>query len=159
MTLEGKSLRESMSARVATQLEALDLILKGATEETMNRRPEPGKWSARENLAHLARYHEVFLERIERILREDTPQLPRYSAEEDPEWPRWVGAPTAKILEGMRERRAVLSARISRLSSAELARTGVHSRMGALTIPEWIEFFLTHEAHHLYTIFLQVRGA
>jgi len=46
-------------------------------------RPASGEWAARENLAHLARYHEVFINRIRGILTEDAPHLGRYRAEED----------------------------------------------------------------------------
>jgi uncharacterized damage-inducible protein DinB len=148
-----------MRTRLATQLVALDLILKGATEDAMNRRPEQGKWSAHENLAHLARYQEIFLQRLERMLREDAPQLPHYRAEGDPEWPRWVGVPTKEILSRMIARRKELIERVNSLAPAELMRTGVHSKMGALAVLEWLEFFLTHESHHLYTIFLRVHGA
>jgi uncharacterized damage-inducible protein DinB len=148
-----------MRTRLATQLVALDLILRGATEDAMNRRPKQGKWSAHENLAHLARYQEIFLQRLERMLREDAPQLSRYRAEEDPEWPRCVGVPTEEILSRMIERRRELIERVNSLAPGDLTRTGVHSKMGELTIPEWLEFFLTHEAHHLYTIFLRVHGA
>lgn len=39
------------------------------------------------------------------------------------------------------------------LSEKELDRTGVHKKYGDLNIVQWIEFFLLHEAHHLFTIF------
>ena len=47
-------------------------------------KPVSGKWSAHEQLAHLARYHQVFLQRIDRILSEQAPEFPRYRAEYDP---------------------------------------------------------------------------
>jgi hypothetical protein len=31
--------------------------------------------------------------------------------------------------------------------------SAVHKKYGALTIMEWTEFFLLHEAHHIFTIF------
>jgi len=42
-------------ARLETQLEALSTILARATLNTIDQRPSSGDWSARENLAHLAR--------------------------------------------------------------------------------------------------------
>ena len=38
------------------QLDCLPIILAGAEAGAIDRRPASGKWSARENLAHLARY-------------------------------------------------------------------------------------------------------
>jgi hypothetical protein len=35
---------------------------------------------------------------------------------------------------------------------------GVHPALGPLTIPEWLEFFLLHEGHHLYQVMLRVHG-
>jgi hypothetical protein len=38
-------------------------------------------------------------------------------------------------------------------NEASLLRIGRHPVFGDLAIPAWIEFFLLHEAHHLFTIF------
>jgi uncharacterized damage-inducible protein DinB len=46
----------------------LDEALRGISAEKVLEPAVSGKWSANENLAHLARYHEIFLERIERML-------------------------------------------------------------------------------------------
>ena len=70
----------SVQSRLETQLEALDVVLVGTTPALLDWRPASGDWSARENLAHLARHGIVFLERLDRILREETPRLGRYSA-------------------------------------------------------------------------------
>jgi hypothetical protein len=40
-----------------------------------------------------------------------------------------------------------------------LSRKGFHPSFGALTIPQWLEFFLLHEAHHLYTAMLCIAEA
>ena len=37
-------------------------------------------------------------------------------------------------------------------------RVGVHPVFGLMTIPLWLEFFLLHEAHHLYVVLHRVRG-
>jgi hypothetical protein len=136
--------------RLETQLDSLGFVLAGAGEEALGRRPASGKWSALENLAHLARHHELFLERIERIVSEDTPSLPRYRAEDDPEWPQWAGLPAEEVLILLRALRKELTARFDRLTPEELTRIGIHSRFGPLTLREWTHFFLIHEAHHLY---------
>ncbi len=120
-------LPESTAIRLRTQLDCLPAILAGVSEESLNRRPNPGKWSARENLAHLARYHEMFLERIERIRNEDRPLLARYAAENDPEWPRWAAMPAGELLARLRALRAELLELIQKLSEAELSPAGSHA--------------------------------
>jgi uncharacterized damage-inducible protein DinB len=144
--------------RLATQLDALDMALEGVAAEQLEWRPPSGKWSARENLAHLGRQHEVFLERLRRILSEEAPALEAYRAERDPEWPRWAGMSAAEALSRLRALRDTLLEEAARLDARALARPGVHSRLGPMSLELWIEFFLTHEAHHLYVILKRARG-
>jgi hypothetical protein len=75
----------------------LELILHGATLEALDHRPSADQWSARENLAHIAHYHKVLLERVKLILREVKPAVLRYRAEDDPEWPRWQAMSAEEI--------------------------------------------------------------
>ena len=151
-------LSQSARSRLATQLECLQVILGGRDAAAINRRPASGKWSAHENLAHLARIHEITLERIRRILSEERPQLPRYTAEDDPEWPQWTAMRTEDVLRRLSTLRDDLIQLVTRLSPEQLNRVGVHGGLGDMTIPEWIEFFLLHEAHHLYAAMQRARG-
>jgi len=151
-------LGQSISTRLETQLAVLRVILDRASPGAMTQRPPSGKWSAHENLAHLARVHEVFLERIKRILAEERPHFRRYRAEEDPEWPKWPAMSTDEVLRHLKALRDELITLVKNLSPDQLSRIGVHSVFGEMTIPEWIEFFLLHEAHHLYVAMTRVRG-
>src|SRR6266849_2460087 len=85
--------------RCETQLQDfLAETLRGISIDTLSVVKTPGKWSAHENLAHLARYHQVFLQRIDLMLAEQAPVFPRYRAEEDPDWASWAGLPTQQVL-------------------------------------------------------------
>jgi hypothetical protein len=145
------SVPASLVARLATQLDSLGAVLAGATPAALEARPSPEEWSAREHLAHLARHHAVFLARLRRLLAEDRPALGRYRAEEDPEWPAWAALPLDEVLDRLRALRAELVALVRSLSPAESARTGLHPTFGEMDVAGWIDFFLLHEAHHLYT--------
>ncbi|HEY7139759.1 MAG TPA: DinB family protein [Methylomirabilota bacterium] len=151
----------ALLARLETQLGALDLVLglAGTTPGALDARPRPEEWSARENLAHLARHHAVFLERLRRLLTEDRPALGRYRAEEDPEWPAWATLPPNEILDRLRGLRAELVAVVRPLSVADSARTGLHPTFGQMDVAGWLDFFLLHEAHHLYTALVRVGEA
>jgi uncharacterized damage-inducible protein DinB len=135
----------------------LAVTLSGVSAETLNAKPIPGKWSAHEQLAHLARYHQIFLQRIDRILTEQAPEFPRYRAEDDPEWPAWTGLPTPQLLVRLSSMRAKLMARLRSLSEEDFARTGVHPKFGEMSLSLWLEFFLVHEAHHLYVVLQLVK--
>jgi hypothetical protein len=156
---EVRMLPETTAVRLRTQLDVLPLLLAGVDgAAATERRPAPGKWSAREQLAHLARHHEVTAERLWRILREPEPQLPRYRAEEDPEWPRWAALPLPAVTAELTARRAGLVAAVAAIAPADFARRGVHPVLGPMPIPLWLEFFLLHEAHHLYVTMQLVRA-
>jgi uncharacterized damage-inducible protein DinB len=144
--------------RCETQLQDfLDAALQDVPLETLSASVVPGKWSAHDQLAHLARYHQVFLQRIERILAEQSPEFPRYRAEDDPEWPAWLSLPTPQLQVRISSMRAKLMARLRSLSEEDFERTGVHPKFGAMSLSLWLEFFLVHEAHHLYGVLQLVR--
>lgn len=133
------------------------MALKDVPLETLTAKVLPGKWSAHEQLAHLARYHQVFLQRIERILAEQAPEFPRYRAEDDSEWPAWRDLSTQQLLARISSMRAKLMARLRPLSEEDFERTGMHPKFGEMSLSLWLEFFLVHEAHHLYLVLQLVR--
>lgn len=144
--------------RCETQLpDFLAEVLRGVHLESLSLKAVPGKWSAHEQLAHLARYHQVFLQRIDRMLSEHAPEFPRYRAEEDSEWPAWSGLPTQQVLVRLSSMRTKLMARLRSLTEEDFQRTGVHPKFGAMSLALWLEFFLVHEAHHLYVALQLVR--
>lgn len=149
----------SLLGRLQGQLDALGPILRGAAEGDLTSRPAGAQWSAHENLAHLCRVQEMLFVRLERILEEDRPELQRYRAEEDPDWPAWAALSPGEALERLVGRRADLVARVLGLGPDEARRTGLHSRFGEMDIAAWIEFFLVHEAHHLYIVMLRLAEA
>jgi uncharacterized damage-inducible protein DinB len=137
----------------------LDQALHGVAVEAILQPPDSGKWSANEHLAHLARYHEVFLQRVNRILEEPKPVFTRYRAEEDPEWERWRRLAYKEIAAELAAGREKLLARLKALSDSDYERTGVHSKFGEMSLALWLEFFLVHEAHHLYAVIQLVKGS
>jgi uncharacterized damage-inducible protein DinB len=152
------SLAPGLRERLRHQLDALAAVLAVAPPEAVGRRPASGKWSAKEHLAHLARHHELMLERLRLILNEDRPVLPRYRAEGDPEWERWRSLPLHEVLSLLRTQRAEIARLVDGLDGDDLRRVGVHPVLGPLNVPDWLEFFLLHEGHHLYEAMLRVRG-
>jgi uncharacterized damage-inducible protein DinB len=143
---------KSTRVRLETQLYALQPILAGADAETLAMRPASGAWSAGEHLAHLARHHAVFLDRLRRVVAEDTPRFLRYRAEEDPEWPEWSALPTADVLSRLTDLRARIVEWVAALPDADADRRGVHPFFGTQSIGDMLEFFLLHEGHHLYVM-------
>jgi hypothetical protein len=102
------------------------------------------------------------LERIARVLREDAPVFPRYDEAEDPAWERWTALSVPQVWAALDERRSALVAAVAPLPAEQLARAGVHAKFGPMDVTRWLEFFLVHEAHHLYVALqrlAEARGA
>jgi hypothetical protein len=143
---------DSVRARLATQLESLAPILAGLSQADITRQQKHGKWSIHQQIAHLARHHQVMLQRIERIRTVGNASLDRYKAELDPEWPAMAARPTEAVIELLHSLRGDLIGITSWLSAREWARVGIHPVLGPMNLVEWLDFFLLHEAHHLYMV-------
>jgi len=151
-------MKQPLITRLASQPDALSHLLAGLTEDQIRQRPQSGKWSIFEHLAHLGRYQEVFTDRIQRINTEETPKFSRYVADNDPGFTGWTSLSLNELLERLRGERATLNAFLSILHEEQLTRIAIHPAYGPMTIEGWTEFFLLHEAHHFFTI-LQLGGA
>ncbi|HKV94327.1 MAG TPA: DinB family protein [Candidatus Angelobacter sp.] len=47
---------------------------------------------------------------------------------------------------------ASVLARLRSLNEDDFSRTGIHSKLGEMTLALWLEFFLVHEGHHLNVV-------
>ena len=146
------TLPQTTLSRLETQLDTLPLFTEGLGADALAQRPPSNKWSIHEHTAHLGRYHEVFLERLRRILDEDRPNLGRYRADDDPDFGSWTMLSSEGVVEQLKVRRAELLEFVKALNADQLARIGVHPVLGEMDVTLWLEFFLLHEAHHLYRI-------
>lgn len=147
----------SVLARLRTQLTGLAALLEGVPRGDFDKRVRD-KWSVTENMAHLGRYHEVFIERVHRILTENEPTLEAYHAESDPEWPGWLTRSFEEAMLRLHAARGTLIEILQGITVEQWARTGRHTRYGPLTLRAWVELFLAHEGHHLYVVTRRARG-
>lgn len=153
-----------MDSRYASQIQRCENQLKDFFREALSGvsgdftpRAVSDRWSVHENLAHLGRYQEIFLERIDRMLNEDKPAFSRYRAEEDPHWGTWQKRSYSELTDALPKLREKLVAKLKSLSEKDFHRIGIHPRFGPMELSQWLEFFLVHEGHHLYVIFQQVK--
>jgi uncharacterized damage-inducible protein DinB len=146
-------LYDSIIDRLNSQHLSVAVIIQNLDEDSLNKPAEAGKWSIRENLAHITGYHHTFLERVNKILEESIPYFKRYNTNDDPDYRKWHDFSTKELLRHLEECRQNMNTYLFNLTSNELSKTGTHQNFGTMNIIEWIEFFLLHEAHHIYTIF------
>src|SRR5262245_38906422 len=111
---------QSLWNRLSFQLDAVATVLADAPEKAIVASGEGGAWSAHDPLAHLGRMHEVLLERLRRLLRENAPHFPDYRPEDDPEWAQWTALPIRDVLTRLQALRSELLGIVRDLSEAQL---------------------------------------
>jgi len=144
---------KSLLDRLTNQHEAINYIIQDISHEALERKTLSDKWSIKDNIAHLARYQNVFAERINQILTSYQPHFRRYSAERDNEFEIWRQHSVSHLLNSIKDDRRTICFNVSNLSDEDIHKIGVHEKFGAMTLIQWTEFFILHEAHHIYTIF------
>jgi hypothetical protein len=121
--------------------------LEGADDAALDRRPGPGKWSAREIVHHLADSEMTSAIRLRRLLAEDNPTIVGY---DEAEFARRLhyGRPIASSLEAFRWARISTAEILDGLSDAEWGRSGTHSESGPYSVIRWLEIYAEHAHKH-----------
>jgi DinB superfamily len=146
----------SITTRLQYQHETMPELVKGFSGEQLKIVVNPGKWSVFENMAHLTAYQPVFLKRLQLIEQNENPLFERYVAENDPGFHTCLKYPLKELQDDLCTQRFLLHKHIIQLGETTLRRTGIHPKFGQLSVSQWTDFFLLHEAHHLFTIFMLV---
>jgi hypothetical protein len=142
----------SLTERLKNQHKTIASLIINTNNVRINSHPAKGKWNIHENIAHLAKYQPVFLDRIRRIIATDNPEFDSYSAEDDDGFEIYCAFTTYELIRKISSDREKIYQLIHHLPPDKLERTGIHPKYGKLTISEWTEFFLLHEAHHLLAL-------
>src|ERR1700684_1638756 len=144
---------EHLKAILDHQYLMLQPILTTINKNTFLKHPADDKWSVFENIAHLGRYNEIFLERMHAIQLKNNPSFERYVADNEPGFIEWCNRSFDVVIAGYYSSRKNIIEYFESLSDENLTRTGMHPKYGELNVTEWLHFYLLHEAHHFFTIF------
>ena len=145
---------DSIMARLQYQHQTISELTKNFPEEQLKQRINPDKWSVFENIVHLCAYQPTFIRRIERMLKEDNPLFERYVAENDNLFYEYFKLSLPELTLNTNKDRSIIFSKLQGLTDIQLSHTGRHPKYGALNISQWADFFLLHEAHHLWTMAL-----
>lgn len=121
--------------------------LDGISEAELDRRPAPGKWTAREIVHHLADSEMTSAIRLRRLIAEDNPVIVGYDQEEFARRLRY-DRPIAASLGALEAARATTCEILDRLTDAEWQRTGTHSESGPYSVITWLEIYAVHAHDH-----------
>jgi DinB family protein len=130
----------------------LETLLGDLPVDLLHWKPKPDRWSISEVLAHLAALEQVYVDRVRRIVAEDSPPLAKYDldgAKAREEYSR--GAASENLAHFTRTRRSSL-ALLSDLPPSAAARTAVHSELGTITLAHMLNEWAHHDLGHLRQI-------
>jgi uncharacterized damage-inducible protein DinB len=137
-----------LSTQLHYQHKSLLDIIDGLTDEQVRRQIIPGKWSIFENIVHLQTYQHLLIVRVRQIIQGNNPSFPRYSAEGDPLFIENCGLSTREIMQDLITTRKEIASDMAQLTEADFLKMGQQ-----MNLLQWLNFFLLHEGHHLFTIF------
>lgn len=141
-----------ISTRLQYQHKTLVDLIDDLTEEQVRRQIITGKWSIFENIVHLQTYQHTFIKRVKQILEGNNPAFERYTADADPLFHDNCGKSIREIMHDMLTTRKEIASGMVALPETDFAKKGIHPAFGEMTLLQWINFFLLHEAHHLFAI-------
>jgi uncharacterized damage-inducible protein DinB len=128
-------------------------MIDGLSDEMIRRQVIPGKWSIFEHIIHLQTYQHTFISRIKQLLQGNNPSFPRYTAETDPSFTDNCYNTVREIIQDLLSIRKQMHGEINSFPDSDLSKTAIHPVFGKMTMAEWLNFFLLHEAHQMFVIF------
>ena len=121
--------------------------LRGISEQELDARPAPDKWSAREIVHHLADSEMTSAIRLRRLIAEERPVIQGYDQDE---FARRLAydRPVQASLDAFRAARQTTAEILERLTETDWTREGIHSESGRYTVERWLEIYAIHAYAH-----------
>jgi hypothetical protein len=122
--------------------------LVGATDEELDARPAPNKWTAREVVHHLADSEITAAMRLRLLVGSDNPQIFGYNQDE---FVRrlFYDRPIEASLDAFKTARRSTGEILQRMTDAHWARAaGTHTEHGRYTAERWLEIYAVHAHGH-----------
>jgi hypothetical protein len=145
--------------------EVMAVVLTGLGVEEQDYRTEPGKWTIREIVAHVADSEIIGAQRFRQVIAEDNPTVMAYDQEA---WARnldYARRKPAASLESFRRIRAENYELLKELPAATFERAGNHTERGRETLGRTLAIYAEHAETHAQQIqairdrYRQARGA
>jgi DinB superfamily len=131
--------------------------LAGATDEELDARPAPNKWTAREIVHHLADSEMTSAVRLRLLIATPTPHIVGYDQDEFAKR-LYYDRPIEASLDAFAAARRATAQILERLTEAEWLREGTHSEVGKYSVLRWLEIYAAHAHAHADQIRI-ARGA
>jgi uncharacterized damage-inducible protein DinB len=147
------ALSTSIIVRLQTQHLDLRRILNDLSTEALHKKQDQS-WSIYEHLIHLAVYQPRFIHRLNDIVQNQASVFSAYDTKKDPLFQEYQQLEVMDIWDRIQERREDLVSIAETITEEQLQKTGTHALYGSMSVGDWIDFFLLHEAHHIYRMLM-----
>jgi DinB superfamily len=152
-----KQERERLIAQYRDGYSTIVEALLKITDDELDARPAPGRWTVREIVHHLADSEMTAAIRLRRLLAEERPQIQGYDQDEFARRLHY-DRPHESSLELFKSVRASTAELLERMEPADWLREGTHSESGRYTTETWLSIYAAH-AHKHATQIRAARGA
>lgn len=140
---------EPLVQRYAQGVELLKNAVAGMTPQQRTARPVAGKWSTLEVVAHLADFEVIGVDRLAAVIAETDPALP---GRDECQYIARLAYDQRDFDEQMQlidACRRHMTRLLRTLDDTSLARRGIHSQAGPLTLEQLLERVTRHVEHHI----------
>jgi hypothetical protein len=142
-----KETREKLIAQYKDGYRIVADSLVGASDEELDARPAPGKWTAREVVHHLADSEMTAAVRARLLVAVERPQIVGFDQDEFARRLHY-DRPIEGSLEAFKAARRSTAELLERLSEVEWQREGTHTEHGRYTLERWLEIYSSHAHKH-----------
>jgi DinB family protein len=134
--------------RLRRGAELVAVSITGAAGSELDYVPEPGKWSIRQIIAHLADAEMVAGMRLRRIIAEENPRIEAFDQNAWATNLDYGRRKTSQALETFRRIRGENYELLKDLSPAAFEREGLHSERGAISLKFLLQLIAEHAEQH-----------
>ncbi len=140
--------RTELIARYKDGYRRVAEALQDISEEEMDYRWSPEKWTAREIIHHLADSEMTSAMRLRKLLVEEQPQIQGYDQEAFARRLHYARRPIAPALAAFKAARDTTAQLLELMTDADWQRTGHHSESGPYSAETWLRIYAAHAHNH-----------
>ncbi|HUI28998.1 MAG TPA: DinB family protein [Candidatus Acidoferrales bacterium] len=147
-----KSVIAELIGKYADQPGNLIAAVEGLKDSELDKRLGEGKWSIRQQVNHLADSEMNMVQRMKKIIAEDTPLLPAYDQD------RWADSlfySKSSVDDSVAlffMLRTSMTRVLKKMGDKDFDRCGIHTETGKVTLLSLLEDTVEHADHHVKMI-------
>jgi uncharacterized damage-inducible protein DinB len=127
-------------------------MVQEAPAAILKKRPAPGKWSIHEHMCHLAHVHQLFMSRLDVMLRDPRPTIAPYFPDEQDADDFLLEMDLDEAMRRYDADREILVSRLERLNDADWERAADHDEYVRYSVLIMFRHLALHDFLHGYRI-------